>query len=117
MYITSKWSACSVSKECAAGSVEVEILHCTNGRWRERTRTCGDTCELGEWVEGECQGDPDACTGCACVNWCTDPDTGGTTCLWIGCTEVEARAECEQDIAALCGTPRDPFTFLEWLPN
>ena len=102
---------------CAPTTVETDIGHCTNGRWRDRTRTCSDTCEWEAWVEGECEGNGDNCTGCACVAWCTDPDTGGTTCKWIGCSEAEARAECEADIVSVGCTRKEPLTFLEWLPD
>ena len=102
---------------CAPGTPETVIGHCTNGRWRDRTRTCSDTCEWGAWVEGECEGNGDNCTGCACVSWCTDPDTGGTTCKWIDCSESEARAECEADIVSVGCTRKEPLTFLEWLPD
>jgi len=108
---------CSNQGTCAPGTPDARVGHCTNGRWRDDTRTCGDDCEWGPWVGGECQGNAENCTGCACVAWCTDPDTGGTTCKWIACSEAEAREECEADIVATGCTRKEPLTFEEWLPN
>lgn len=109
--------ACMNEGVCMPNETGQQIGHCTNGRWRDDTRTCDSECQWGAWIQGECQGDASNCTGCACVGYCTEPDTGGTTCLWIACTEAEGRAECDQDIAARCGTRKEPFEFIEWLPN
>lgn len=109
--------ACMNEGVCMPNATEEKIGHCTNGRWRDDKRTCGNDCQWGAWVGGECQGNADNCTGCACVGYCTDPDTGGTTCLWIACTEAEGRAECDEDVAAACGARKEPFKFVEWLPN
>ncbi|HEY6726255.1 MAG TPA: hypothetical protein VI197_19600 [Polyangiaceae bacterium] len=109
--------ACTNEGVCTPNEPGERVGHCTNGRWRNDARTCGSDCQWGAWVEGECQGNASNCTGCACVSYCTHPDTGGTTCLWIGCTEAEGRAECDEDVEATCGARKEPFEFIEWLPN
>ena len=116
-YVLGPWTDCTVEGVCSSYEVDEEIRHCTNGGWRSRVRICNDTCEWGPWSEGECEGGADSCTGCACVSSCTDINTGGTTCKWIACDEAEARAECDQEIANICGTRNEPFTFKEWLPD
>jgi len=102
---------------CTPNAPLHEYGHCELGGWRDRTSTCGADCQPGLWTDGECEWGPNPCTGCACISDCTDPDTGGTTCLWIDCPESQARAECEVDIEDVCGTPNEPVTFKEWLPN
>lgn len=103
---------------CAPNEAGEQLLHCPGGRWRYSRSTCGSTCQWGAWTETACEG-PEVCEGCACIAWCTDPDTGGTTCKWIGCSEAEARAECMTDVTApdVSCTFKEPFTFLEWLPD
>ncbi|HEY6728525.1 MAG TPA: hypothetical protein VI197_31155, partial [Polyangiaceae bacterium] len=103
---------------CAPNDAGEELLHCDRGRWRYRRSTCGSDCQWGPWTETACEG-ADVCDGCACIAWCTDPNTGGTTCKWIGCSEQEARAECLTDLEApeVDCTLKEPFTFKEWLPD
>lgn len=103
---------------CAPNEAGEQLLHCERGRWRYSRSTCGSDCQWGTWTETACEG-ADVCEGCACIAWCTDPDTGGTTCKWIGCSEAEARAECLTDLTApdVDCTLKEPFTFKEWLPD
>lgn len=103
---------------CAPGDAGEQLLHCDRGRWRYSSSTCGSDCQWGTWTETACEG-ADVCEGCACIAWCTDPDTGGTTCKWIGCSEAEARAECLTDLTApeVDCTLKEPFTLKEWLPD
>jgi hypothetical protein len=44
------------------------------------------------------------------VQWCTDPNTGGTTCVQNGCTQAQALRDCMLDIAVVCGATKQPFT-------
>lgn len=101
---------------CAPTDTTEELLHCERGRWRYKRSTCGSDCQWGPPTETACEG-PEGCDGCACIAWCTDPNTGGTTCQWIGCTEAEARAECLTDLEGPSCAYKEPFTFLEWLPD
>lgn len=103
---------------CAPNEAGEQLLHCERGRWRYSRSTCGSDCQWGTWTETACEG-ADVCEGCACIAWCTDPDTGGTTCKWIGCSEEEARAECLTDLTApdVDCPLKEPFTFKEWLPD
>ena len=119
-----RWGELGAQGECMNQGVCVpnepgeELLHCERGRWRYRRSTCGSDCQWGPWTETACEG-ADVCDGCACIAWCTDPNTGGTTCKWIACSEAEARAECETDLTApdVSCTRKEPFTFKEWLPD
>lgn len=103
---------------CAPNEAGEQLLHCERGRWRYSRSTCDSDCQWGPWTETACEG-ADVCDGCACIAWCTDPNTGGTTCKWTGCTEAEARAECLTDLTApdVDCTLKEPFTFKEWLPD
>jgi hypothetical protein len=90
---------------------------CANGGWRNQKQSCTSDCKLGEWTDTEaCQSPPNPCTGCACVSYCDHPERHVTTCLWIACSESEARAECEEDIAATSCTRRPPVELIDWRP-
>lgn len=104
---------------CTPGKTETDVGHCANGGWRDRVRSCNSNCSWGAWTDtSACQYGQNACTGCACVSWCKDPKTnGGSTCLWIGCSEADARAECQADLKDNCGTTNQPLTFTDWRPN
>jgi hypothetical protein len=103
---------------CVPGAApKTRVAPCANGGWKNQTQSCTDACTLGPWVDaGACEYPPSPCTGCACVSWCEDEDTGGTTCLWIACTEAEGRAECQTDSNSKCGGVTAPLTFRDWRP-
>jgi hypothetical protein len=103
---------------CVPGTApKTRVAPCANGGWKNQTQSCTDACTLGPWVDaGACEYPPNPCTGCACVSWCEDEDTGGTTCLWIACSEAEGRAECQADSNSKCGGVTAPLTFRDWRP-
>jgi hypothetical protein len=90
---------------------------CANGGWRNQKQSCTSDCKLGEWTDTEaCQSPPNPCTGCACVSYCDHPERHVTTCLWVACSQSEAWAECEADIAAISCTRRPPVELIDWRP-
>ena len=90
---------------------------CANGGWRNQKQSCTSDCKLGEWTDTEaCQSPPNPCTGCACVSYCDHPERHVTTCLWVACSQSEAWAECEEDIAAISCTRRPPVELIDWRP-
>jgi hypothetical protein len=104
---------------CVPGTApQTRVAPCPNGGWKNQTQSCTDACTLGPWVDaGACEYGQNECSGCACVSWCKDEDTGGgTTCLWIACSEAEARTECQADSKSLCGAVNSPLTFKDWRP-
>ena len=67
-------------------------------------------CTWGAWTDTSGCPSADDCDYCAAVQWCTDPNTGGTTCVQNGCTQAQALRDCMLDIAVVCGATKQPFT-------
>ena len=41
--------------------------------------------------------------GCTYIDWCDEPGSWGTVCIWTGCSLAEAVRECTDDANYVCG--------------
>jgi hypothetical protein len=103
-------TACSpVTVECEPGATKMLQAVCGGCGKKTQIQTCSSSCAWGTPVDsGTCAAFD--CDDCAHVEWCTDPDTGGTTCVQDACTEAQALADCNQDIEDLSCVKKQPFT-------
>ena len=89
--------------ECEPGEPFFELVTCPDESQELQVRDCNDDCTLGPVVEPPQCDEPPECDGCSCVNYCTDPDSGLTTCWWLACDEYEAFYECFYEATEICG--------------
>lgn len=103
------FEACSVVAECQPGAAaQTRTVDCVTCKTKPQSRSCTSMCTWSAWTDtGTC---PTDCDYCASVQWCTDPETGGTTCTQDDCTREQALRDCMLDIPIVCGATKQPFT-------
>ncbi len=47
--------------------------------------------------------------GCTYIDWCDEPGSWGTVCIWTGCSLAEAVRECTDDANYVCGGITQPL--------
>jgi hypothetical protein len=94
---------------CQPGATGSQSVGCGDCGTKTQTRTCTASCTWGAWTDSSACNAPSVCD-CSVVQYCTDPDTGGTTCMQIACTRSQALAECMVEIPNVCGATKQPFT-------
>ena len=102
------FGACSVVAECQPNAAaQTRTVACDACGSQTQSRSCTNMCTWDAWKDTTACPN---CDHCASVEWCTDPDTGGTTCKQEACTREQALRDCMLDIVLVCGATRQPFT-------
>ena len=94
---------------CQPGATGSQSVGCGDCGTKTQSRTCTASCTWGAWTDSSACSSPAICD-CSEVQYCTDPDTGGTTCRQTACTRDQALAECMLEITNVCGATKQPFT-------
>ena len=77
----------------------------SSGFTLERGKASAAATPEDEGVPGEVEVDK---AGCTHIQWCNEPGSVGTVCIWDSCSFSAAVSECTRDARAVCGGITQP---------